>query len=72
MVLRFAEDENERSVDPLMGWTSIDSSKSQLKLRFDSKESAIEYAKSQGYEYSVQEDKKRKVLKKSYTSNFID
>jgi hypothetical protein len=34
-----------REVDPLMGWTSSDDTQSQVKLRFDSKEAALSYAK---------------------------
>jgi len=52
---------NSREVDPLMGWTSSNDMQSQVKLNFDSKEAAIEYATDNGIEYVVQEPKTRKV-----------
>lgn len=51
---------NSREVDPLMGWTSSNDMQSQVKLNFDSKEAAIEYATDNGIEYVVQEPKTRK------------
>ena len=35
-----------RSVDPLMGWTSSDDTQSQVRLQFDTREAAEEYALS--------------------------
>ncbi len=59
-----------RSINPLMGWTSVDSAKSQLKLFFASKEAAIEYARSQKFDYQIEEPAISSVKKKSYTANF--
>ena len=42
-VLEFAP-ASPREVDPLMGWTSSNDTQSQVKLRFDSKEAALEYS----------------------------
>lgn len=50
-----------REVDPLMGWTTSDDTQSQVKLRFDSKEAALDYAKDNGIEAVVTEPKERKV-----------
>ncbi|NBT33762.1 MAG: ETC complex I subunit [Rhodobacteraceae bacterium] len=49
-----------RSVDPLMGWTSSSDTQTQVKLSFDSKEAAIDYAKQHGIDAIVQEPKTRK------------
>ena len=61
----------DTGVNPLMGWeTSIDTM-SEVKLEFSSKESAIDYAKKNNIEYYIIEPQKRKIVKKSYTNNFI-
>ncbi len=49
-----------REMDPLMGWTSSDDTQSQVRLKFDSKEAAIDYANAHGIEAMVQEPKVRK------------
>lgn len=59
-VLTFAP-ESAREVDPLMGWTSSDDTQSQVRLSFDSKEAALEYADAHGIEADVSEPKTRKV-----------
>jgi hypothetical protein len=64
------EPERPREIDPLMGWTSSSDMKSQVVLKFDSKEQAIAYAARGGIAYRVEEPKKatRKVI--SYSDNF--
>ena len=37
-----------REVDPLMGWTSSTDMNGQVRLNFDSKEEAVEYAERHG------------------------
>lgn len=64
------EENDVRSINPLMGWTSVGNTDSQLKLYFDTKESAIEYAKSKKFEYVVEEPEISSVKKKSYSANF--
>lgn len=61
-----------RSVDPLMGWTSSDDMNSQVKLRFDTKEAALDYAKSKGLDAVVTEPKTRKpnIRPGGYGENF--
>ena len=61
-----------REVDPLMGWTSSDDTQSQVKLRFDSKEAAVSYAKDKGIDAIVTEPKERKanIRKRGYGENF--
>ena len=53
-----------------MGWNSSIDTKSQIKVFFDSKKDAIEWAKNNDYQYFVDEPKIRKVKFKSYASNF--
>ncbi|OUS22416.1 ETC complex I subunit [Litorivita pollutaquae] len=61
-----------REVDPLMGWTSSTDTQAQVKLKFDSKEEAVEYALEHGIEATVIEPKVRKpnVRPGGYGENF--
>jgi len=70
-VLEFAP-ASPREVDPLMGWTSSNDTQSQVKLRFDSKEAALEYAQENGIEAVVSEPKTRKanIRAGGYGENF--
>ncbi|MFT4915169.1 MAG: hypothetical protein ACI9ND_002583 [Yoonia sp.] len=53
--------ETGREVDPLMGWTSSADTQAQVRLSFDTKAAALDYAKAQGIDAAVQEPKSRKV-----------
>ena len=70
-VLEFAP-ASAREVDPLMGWTSSGDTETQVKLRFDSKEAALEYARAHGIEAEVQEPQKRQpnIRQMGYGENF--
>lgn len=57
-VLEFAQG-SAREVDPLMGWTSSSDTQTQVRLRFDTKEQALDYAKANGIDAAVQDPKKR-------------
>lgn len=61
-----------REVDPLMGWTSSSDTQSQVKMRFASKEAALDYAKEKGIEAVVSEPNKRKpnIRAGGYGENF--
>jgi hypothetical protein len=58
-VLEFPADES-REVDPLMGWTSSSDTQSQVRLQFDTKEEAIEYARDNGIEAHVHDPQRRR------------
>ena len=60
----------ETTKDSLMGWNSSLDTKSQIKVFFDSREQAIDWAQKNNYQYFVDEPRKRKVKIKSYASNF--
>ena len=62
--------EKSTTKDYLMGWTSSLDTKSQIKLFFDSKEQAIEWATNNNYQFYVEEPQKRKIKPKAYASNF--
>ena len=70
-VLEFAP-ASARQVDPLMGWTSSSDTQAQVRLRFDTKEAALEYAREKGIDAQVQEPKKRKanIRAGGYGENF--
>ena len=57
-------------INPLMGWESSTDTYSELKLEFNSKDLAIEYAKKNKINYELIEPKMRKINKKSYSDNF--
>ena len=70
-VLEFEQSEARRP-DPLMGWTSSSDTQAQVKLRFDTREEAVEYAREHGIDAQVQEPHKRKpnVRPGGYGENF--
>ncbi len=70
-VLEFAP-ASAREVDPLMGWTSSDDTQAQVKLHFDTLDSAEGYANNKGIDYDVQLPKARKPLirARGYGENF--
>ena len=70
-MLEFAPD-GAKSVDPLMGWTSSSDTQSQVTLRFDSKEAALDYAEENGIDAIVTQPKKRRanVRPGGYGENF--
>ena len=58
-------------ISPLMGWESSNDTMSEVKLEFSSREQAISYAKKNNINYYVVEPQKRKIIKKTYTDNFL-
>ena len=61
----------DNGVNPLMGWETSKDTMSEVKLEFENKDEAINYAKKNNIEYYVVEPKKRKLIKKSYADNFL-
>ena len=60
------------SINPLMGWESSSNTLSEIKLLFDTKDQAIEYAKKNKIDFVVIENNQRSFVKKSYTDNFLE
>jgi|TARA_A100001015_G_scaffold11852_1_gene14035 hypothetical protein len=69
-ILEFEVDDPTKN--PLMGWESSADTYSELKLEFSTKDLAIEYAKKKKIDFELIEPKKRKIVKKSYTDNFLN
>ena len=64
------EPASARRQDPLMGWTSSDDTKGQIRLNFSSQEEAVAYAKRKGIDYVLRARQERVVRPKSYADNF--
>jgi len=64
--------QSAREVDPLMGWTSSADTQSQVRLRFETREAAEEYAREHGIDYIVKEPHPRKpnIRPGGYGENF--
>jgi len=61
----------DTKINPLMGWESSIDTMSEVKLEFSSKEEAISYVKKNNIEYYIVEPEKSKIIKKSYSDNFL-
>ena len=64
------EPEAPRVVEPLMGWTSSTDMKSQIRLRFATKEEAIAYCEREGIPFQVIEPKEPTRRSIAYSDNF--
>ena len=62
---------NESFINSVFCWTGSSNSEKNLTLFFDTLESAVRYAESKSFKFDVIEPKKRKIIKKSYSRNFI-
>jgi hypothetical protein len=54
----------------LMGWESSDDTLKEVKLKFSSRERAIDYATANDIQYTILEPKQKKFIIKSYADNF--
>ena len=70
-VLEFAP-ASARSVDPLMGWTSSADTQAQVRMSFETKEAALDYASQHGIDAVVQQPNKRRanIRPGGYGENF--
>jgi hypothetical protein len=64
------EPEQPRYLDPVMGWTGSGDMKSQLRLKFSSRDAAVDYAKRNNIPFTVIPSHDRKIKIKSYAENF--
>ena len=58
-------------INPLMGWETSKDTMSEVKLEFLTKDQAINYARRNNIDYYIIEPQKRKIIKKSYSDNFL-
>ena len=68
-IVEFVPDENFEK-DHLMGWNISNNTKEQIKLFFDDKQSAINWANEKNYQFEVIENSERKIKPKNYSDNF--
>ncbi len=59
-----------RKADPLMGWTTTLDMDGQIRMRFDSREEAIDYATRHGIAFEVADIPTPKKILKAYADNF--
>jgi hypothetical protein len=64
------EPEEPRVVESLMGWTSSNDMKSQVRLHFASREEAVAYCERRGISYQVAETQSQPRRGLSYADNF--
>jgi len=64
------EPEAAREVEPLMGWTSSADTRSQVRMRFDTEDEALAFAKRNGFMYTLETPKEHRVRPKAYADNF--
>ena len=72
-VLEFQQS-SSKSVDPLMGWSGSKGTSGQIRMSFESKDAAIQYAQAQNLNYDIIEIEARKrkfnIRKQGYAENF--
>jgi len=67
--LEFAP-ESARAPDALMGWTQSRDMDGQIRLRFDTRDEAVDYARKHGIAFEVVEPKTARKIIKAYADNF--
>ena len=60
-----------KGINPLMGWETSKDTMSEVKLEFSTKEQAVNYARKNNIDYYIIEPQKPKIIKRSYTDNFL-
>lgn len=65
-----SEDKGHLTPEPLMGWTSVDSTAAQIRLTFSTQEEAERFARAQGWSFIVSPDHRRKPRPRNYGDNF--
>lgn len=62
--------EAPRTPDPLMGWTSARDTRRQIRLRFESLEQALDFAREHGLDVDLEDAHATRKRQKSYADNF--
>ena len=64
---------SHKTIDDTMGWSASNETMPQVKIYFDSKEDAAEFAKSNGWGFEIiEQHNQHRIVKKSYAENFMD
>lgn len=64
------EPEEKKLNDTVMGWAGSGDMRSQIRLKFESREEAEDYAKRKGIEFVVREPRVAKAKYQTYADNF--
>lgn len=64
------EPASARTQDPLTGWTSTTDMNGQVRLSFETKEEAVEYAERHGIAFRLHEQQDAPLILKAYADNF--
>ncbi len=56
--------------DPLMGWAGSTDTRAQVRLNFETRDEAVAHAERNGWTYTVQNPKERRIQPKAYADNF--
>ncbi len=59
-----------RRADPLMGWIGSADTQAQVRLRFDTRDEAVDYAERAALSYQVELPPPHKFRPKAYADNF--
>lgn len=62
--------ETRREPEGLMGWTASGDTLNQVRMKFGTKEEAIAFAESKGWQYLISKSKSRIVRPRNYADNF--
>jgi hypothetical protein len=68
-ILEF-EPASARKPEPLMGWTSSTDMNGQIRLAFETREQAIDYAQRHGIAFQLVEPNDPRPIIKAYADNF--
>ncbi len=64
------EPASARVSDPLMGWTVSSDTNGQVRLMFDTREEAVDYAQRHGIAFEVLAPKAHRRIVRAYADNF--
>lgn len=62
--------DKKKYTEPFAGWTGSKNTDQQIKILFNTKNDAINFAKAQSWEYEIIEPQERRIEPKSYLDNF--
>ncbi|WPY00465.1 NADH-ubiquinone oxidoreductase subunit domain protein [Candidatus Trichorickettsia mobilis] len=69
-VLEFIPNKEDKFIEPIMGRTTSRNMMDEVRLKFSNLEEAIHFATNKNLQFEVIPLQPRKIIKKSYASNF--
>lgn len=68
-ILEFSP-EKPRTPDPLMGWSTELDTRRQIRMRFETLDQALDFAREHGFDVDLESAQAPRVGQKSYAENF--